>query len=95
VNHTVPSLFTTTSFGEFRARPPQESTSTSISPVAVESRLIRAGSAIEPCSQITRRPSRSSVMPLAALAGSRTTVTRPLARSRRLIATVGLGTDVK
>jgi len=65
----VPSDFTTASFGEFSLRPPKRSAS-SVTLPSGSVRVIRR----EPCSQVMRRPWRSSVLPLALLLGSRQTV---------------------
>jgi len=49
--------------------------------------FMRAGSLLVPCSQTTRRPSRSRAMPLAVFASARTTEIDRSASSSRLIAT--------
>ena len=81
---------TTTSFGEFSRSPPQASTTLSSSPVVGCTRLILARSARVPCSQTTRRPLRSDVIPLAAFTSATSTDTSSGSSSgRRLICTDG------
>ena len=60
VNQTDPSDFTTTSFGEFSRLPANPSAST-VMPPSYSVRVTRR----VPCSQVTSRPCRSRVLPLA------------------------------
>ncbi len=60
VNQMLPSLFTTTSFGEFSRLPSHESIST----VTLPSYSVRV-TRRPPCSHVTSRPWRSRVLPLA------------------------------
>ena len=66
MNQIEPSDFTTTSFGELRRRPSTASAST----VTLPSYPVRV-TRRPPCSQVTRRPCRSRVLPLAKSDGRR------------------------
>jgi hypothetical protein len=79
----VPSLLATTSFGEFSRRPPHSSTSVPTAPFAVAVRVTAACCDRVPCSQATRRPSRSRAMPFATLAFSRTVEMRSGSSGKR------------
>src|SRR5207249_2732794 len=84
-NQIEPSDFTTTSFGEFSRLPPKESISTVIEP-SYSVRVTRR----PPCSQVTSRPWRSRVLPLAKLEGLRKTLTAPVSSSHLMMRWFGI-----
>ena len=76
VNQMLSSDFTTTSFGELSLLPSNRSISTVIVP-SYSVRMTRRAS----CSQVTSRPCRSRVLPLALFEGLRKTETAPVSSS--------------
>src|SRR6266581_7798378 len=85
VNQTEPSDFTTTSLGELSGLPSKRSRITLIEPsysVRVTRRM--------PCSQVTRRPWRSRVLPLALFEGLRKMLTSPVSSSHLRIRLLGM-----
>src|SRR5262245_52519791 len=76
VNQIEPSDFTTTSLGEFKRLPLKLSISTVMEP-SYSVRVTR----LPPCSQVTSRPCRSRVLPLAKQDGLRNTLTTPVSSS--------------
>jgi hypothetical protein len=89
VNQIDPSGATTTSLGELSGFPRQLSARISAVPVARSTAVIAAGAVRLPCSHTSNRPSRPSVMPLAAVSVSRTVSIAPPARSSLRMATNG------
>src|SRR6201999_1913116 len=73
VNQIVSSDFTTMSFGAFSGLPSNLSASTVVLPLF----SVRVMRRVTECSQVTRRPCRSRVLPLAKLDGLRNTETLP------------------
>ncbi len=73
VNQMLSSLLTTMSLGAFRRLPSKLSASTAMRPPA----SVRVMRRVTECSQVTSRPWRSRVLPLAQLAFSRNTVKVP------------------
>src|SRR5213075_3076267 len=85
VNQTESSDFTTMSFGELSGLPLNLSAST-VMPPSYSVRVTRLLS----CSQVTRRPWRSRVLPLALLEGLRNTLTAPVSSSHFRIRLLGI-----
>src|SRR5262245_47597170 len=79
VNQIEPSDFTTTSFGELSFLPSTPSNRLH-STVSVPSCSVRV-TCRPPCSQVTSRPCRSRVLPLAWFDGLRKTLTSPVSSS--------------
>src|ERR1051325_883105 len=88
VNHTEPSDFTTTSFGELSGLPSTPPNRLQIT-VIVPSCSVRV-TCRPPCSQVTSRPCRSRVLPLAWLDGLRKTLTSPVSSSHLRIRLFGM-----
>src|SRR6218665_2123707 len=84
VNHTLPSDFTTTSFGEFNRAASKPSTSVVMLP-SYSVRVTRRPR----CSQVISRPWRSRVLPLAWPLGWRNTPTAPVASSHFMMRSFG------
>src|SRR6266568_7019246 len=85
VNHTDPSDLTTTSLGELSGLCSKQLQITVIEPscsVRVTRRM--------PCSQVTRRPWRSRVLPLALFDGLRKMLTSPVSSSHLRIRLLGM-----
>jgi hypothetical protein len=90
VNQIDPSERTTTSLGLLSRLPSNESAITVIEPscsVRVTRRL--------PCSQVTRRPCGSTVLPLELAAGERKTPTVPVGSSQRSIRSLGMSLQTR
>src|SRR6266849_4213434 len=85
VNQIEPSDVTTTSLGELSRLPAKPSHST----VSVPSGSVRV-TRLAPCSQVTRRPWRSRVLPLAVLDGLRKTLTAPVSSSHFMMRSFGM-----
>ena len=85
VNQIEPSDFTTTSFGEFSRLPSKVSISTVIVP-SYSVRVTRR----PPCSQVTSRPWRSRVLPLAKFDGLRKMLTAPVSSSHLMMRLLGM-----
>jgi hypothetical protein len=85
VNQTVPSDFTTTSFGEFSRLPSKLSASTLRDP-SCSIRLMQRPR----CSQATSRPWRSTVWPFWFRAGDSSTDTAPFISSQRITRSFGM-----
>jgi hypothetical protein len=85
VNQIESSDFTTTSLGELRRRPSKASRST----VMLPSYSVRVTRRLS-CSQVTSRPWRSRVLPLAKFDGLRNTLTRPVSSSHRMMRLLGM-----
>ena len=85
VNQIEPSDFTTTSFGEFSRLPSKRSQIT----VIVPSYSVRVTRRLR-CSQVTSRPCRSRVLPLALLDGLRNTLVAPVSSSQRSMRLLGM-----
>src|ERR1700726_4144823 len=85
VNQMESSDFTTTSLGELSGLPPNLSIST-VMPPSYSVRVTRRLS----CSQVTSRPCRSRVLPLALLEGLRNTLTAPVSSSHFRIRLFGI-----
>ncbi len=85
VNQTEPSDFTTTSLGELSRLPSKRSASTVIEP-SYSVRTTRR----PPCSQVTSRPWRSRVLPLAKLEGLRKALTAPVSSSHFRMRLLGM-----
>src|ERR687884_763813 len=84
-NQTESSDFTTISFGEFSGLP----SNLSISTVMVPSYSVRVTRRLS-CSQVTSRPWRSRVLPLALFEGLRNTLTAPVSSSHRMMRLFGM-----
>src|SRR5450755_4048598 len=89
VNQIEPSDFTTTSFGELSRLPSYLSAITVIEP----SISVRVTQRVR-CSQVTRRPCRSRVLPLALLDGLRNTLVAPLSSSQRSMRLLGMSLQI-
>ena len=85
VNQIAPSGATTTSFGEFSRLPSKPSMITVMDP-SYSVRVTRRA----PCSQVTRRPCRSRVLPLAKSDGLRNTLTAPVSSSHFRMRLLGM-----
>ncbi len=85
VNQIVSSDLTTTSFGELSGLPSNLSISTVMVP-SYSVRVTRRAS----CSQVTSRPWRSRVLPLALFDGWRKTLTRPVSSCQRMMRLLGM-----
>ena len=85
VNQTESSDFTTRSFGELSGLP----SNLSISTVTEPSYSVRVTRRLS-CSQVTSRPWRSQVLPLALFEGLRNTLTRPVSSSQRMMRLLGM-----
>src|SRR5712691_6127731 len=85
VNQIESSDFTTMSFGELSGLP----SNLSISTVTVPSYSVRV-TRRESCSQVTRRPWRSRVLPLEKFDGLRYTEVRPVSSSHRRMRLFGM-----
>src|SRR5215467_331118 len=85
VNQIEPSDLTTMSFGELSGFP----SNLSISTVTVPSYSVRVTRRVS-CSQVTRRPWRSRVLPFALFDGLRKTLTAPVSSSHRKIRLFGM-----
>src|SRR5688572_16388424 len=85
VNQTVSSDLTTMSFGELSGLP----SNLSISTVMVPSNSVRVTRRAS-CSQVTRRPWRSRVLPFELFEGSRKTLTRPVSSCQRIMRLLGM-----
>ena len=89
-NQIDPSDLTMTSLGEFNRLPSKESANTVIDPsysVRVTLRL--------KCSQLTKRPWRSRVLPFAHCEGWRKMLQRPEASSQRSMRLLGISDQIK
>src|SRR5258707_759391 len=85
VNQTEPSDLTTTSFGELSGLPSNRLHKVVMVP-SCSVRLIWR----PPCSQVTRRPWRSRVLPLALPDGLRKTLTAPVSSSHLRMRLLGM-----
>src|SRR5260370_26190194 len=85
VNQIESSDLTTTSFGELSGLPSKRSRMTVMLP-SYSVRVTRRAS----CSQVTRRPWRSRVLPLALFDGLRKTLTAPVSSSHFITRLVGV-----
>src|ERR1700759_5390783 len=85
VNQIEPSDLTTMSFGELSGLP----SNLSISTVMVPSYSVRV-TRRPPCSQVTRRPWRSRVLPLAKFDGLRKIETAPVSSSHLTMRLLGM-----
>src|SRR2546426_8001229 len=85
VNQMESSDLTTTSFGELRGLPSNSSSTTVMLP-SCSVRVTRR----ESCSQVTRRPWRSRVLPLALFDGLRKTLTAPVSSSHFITRLLGM-----
>src|ERR1700704_5227630 len=85
VNQIEPSDLQTMSFGELSGLPSKRSAITVIEP-SCSVRVTRR----ESCSQVSRRPWRSRVLPLALFEGLRNTLTAPVSSSPLLDLVVGV-----
>src|SRR6476659_8125481 len=84
-NQIESSDLTQMSFGELSGLP----SNLSISTVTVPSYSVRVTRRVS-CSQVTSRPWRSRVLPLALFDGLRNTLTRPVSSSQRMIRLLGM-----
>src|ERR1700704_6365736 len=85
VNQIEPSDLQTMSFGELSGLPSKRSAITVIEP-SCSVRVTRR----ESCSQVSRRPWRSRVLPLALFEGLRNTLTAPVSSSHFMILLFGM-----
>ena len=85
MNQIEPSDLTTTSFGELSRLPSNRSRMTVIEP-SYSVRVTRRPS----CSQVTSRPWRSRVLPLAWFDGLRKTLAAPVSSSHRMMRLLGM-----
>ena len=85
MNQIESSDLTTTSFGELSGLPSKRSSTT----VMVPSYSVRVTRRLS-CSQVTRRPWRSRVLPLEKFDGLRNTLTAPVSSSQRMIRLFGM-----
>src|ERR1700704_4139565 len=85
LNQIEPSDLTTISFGELSGLP----SNLSISTVTVPSYSVRVTRLLS-CSQVTSRPCRSRVLPLALFDGLRYTLARPVPSSQRMMRLLGI-----
>src|SRR5215469_2238963 len=85
VNQIEPSDLTTTSLGELRRLPSKLSRMV----VRLPSGSVRL-TRLPPCSQLTRRPWRSRVLPLVKLEGLRNTETAPVSSSHLRMRLLGM-----
>src|SRR5438105_8875365 len=90
VNQIESSDFTTMSFGELSGLPSNFSHSTVVEP-SYSVRVTRRAS----CSQVTSRPWRSRVLPLALFEGCRYVLVRPVASSQRRMRLLGMSLHSK
>src|SRR3954447_22205501 len=88
VNQIEPSDLTTTSFGELSGLPSTPPKRLQIT-VIVPSCSVRV-TCLPPCSQVTSRPWRSRVLPLAWFDGLRKTLTWPVSSSQRRMRLFGM-----
>src|SRR5712692_8273914 len=88
VNQIEPSDLTTTSFGELSGLPSTPSNRLQIT-VIVPSCSVRVTRRM-PCSQVTSRPCRSRVLPLALFDGLRKMLTSPVSSSHLRIRLLGM-----
>src|SRR5712664_4732053 len=89
VNQIESSDLTTTSFGELSFLPSKRSRMTVMLP-SYSVRVTRRAS----CSQETRRPWRSRVLPLALFEGLRKTLTAPVSSSHFIIRLLGMSLHI-
>src|SRR5216683_6494556 len=85
VNQIEPSDLHTISFGELSGLPSKRSAITVIEP-SYSVRVTRRVS----CSQVSRRPWRSRVLPFALFEGLRNTLTAPVSSSQRMMRLFGM-----
>ena len=85
MNQIEPSECTITSLGAFSGLPSKASISTVIAP----SCSVRVTRRVR-CSQVTRRPYRSRVLPLLLFDGCRKTVTSPVTSLQHIIRSFGM-----
>src|SRR5437016_2452318 len=90
VNQIESSDLTTTSFGELSFLPSNSSSTTVMLP-SCPVRVTRR----ESCSQVTRRPWRSRVLPLALFDGLRKTLTAPVSSSHFIIRLFGMSLQIR
>src|SRR5882762_7661613 len=90
VNHTDPSDLTTTSFGELSGLCSKRLQIT----VTVPSYSVRVTRRVR-CSQVTSRPWRSRVLPLALLDGLRNGATWPVSSSQRYMQSPGTSLQIR
>ena len=90
VNQMESSDFTITSLGELSGLPSKLSAST----VMLPSCSVRVTRRV-PCSQVTKRPCRSRVLPFAWSDGLRNTLTTPVSSSHRMIRLLGMSLHSK
>src|SRR5665213_339982 len=90
VNQIEPSDFTTTSLGEFNRLPLKLSQMTVIEP----SYSVRVTRRVR-CSQVTRRPCPSRVLPLPLLDGLRNGATFPVSSSQRYMQFPGTSLQIR
>src|SRR5262245_3717841 len=90
VNQIVSSDLTTTSLGELSGLP----SNLSISVMMLPSNSVRVRRRVS-CSQVTRRPCRSRVLPLALLDGWRKTLILPVSSCQRMMRLLGISLHSK
>lgn len=90
VNQIAPPACSTTSFGLFSRLPWYRSASTVTEPSGSSLVTCRP-----PCSQLTSRPCRSTVCPLANRAGCRNTPTAPVVSSQRSSRSLGMSLNTR